>query len=311
MTDTSFSGPMSMVRIDGTKIKQLREQQGLTQLYLATAVEVTTDTISRWENRRYPSIKRDNGLRLAEALNVQLEEILEEIPEEYLEQSAENLEQDSLQTPNSQVSKLRKNWPILILSGTLLGVVMAFIWYLYNLPASGSFTAERILPNQCISGQPFPVIIKVRGATDTTTALILKETIPNNATILDTSPKVTAGSLKNNQIKWLNKIEGQALFAYVISVSGKDGEIINFNGTAAISGNTESAIAGNNSITIGRYHWADTNKDNVISDAEILSVYDHYSELTDIDLNIDLIEEIWLGSAYYWDDSTATFKISE
>ena len=312
MIDTSFSGPMSMVRIDGTKIKQLREQQGLTQLYLATAVEVTTDTISRWENRRYPSIKRDNGLRLAEALNVQLEEILEDIPEEHLkQQSGENLEQDSLQTPNFQVSKLKKNWPLLILSGTLLCIVMAFFWYLYHLPTSGSFTAERILPNHCISGQPFPVIIKVTGATDTTTALILKENIPNNATILDTSPKVTAGSLKNKQIKWLNKIEGQALFAYVISVSGKDGETINFNGTGAISGNTESAIAGNNSIIIGHYHWADTNKDNVISDAEILSVYDHYSDLTDIDLNIDLIEEIWLGSAYFWDDATATFKIRE
>ncbi len=80
MTDNSFAGPMSMVKIDGAKIKQLREQQGLTQLYLATAVEVTTDTISRWENRRYPSIKRDNGLKLAEALNVPLEDILEETP---------------------------------------------------------------------------------------------------------------------------------------------------------------------------------------------------------------------------------------
>ena len=69
---------MSMIKIDGGKIKRLREQQGLTQLYLATAVQVTTDTISRWENRRYPSIKKENGLKLAEALNVELQEILEE-----------------------------------------------------------------------------------------------------------------------------------------------------------------------------------------------------------------------------------------
>ncbi|MBW2329248.1 MAG: helix-turn-helix transcriptional regulator [Deltaproteobacteria bacterium] len=46
-----------MIRIDGAKVRQLREDRGLTQLYMATAVEVTTDTISRWENRRYPTIR--------------------------------------------------------------------------------------------------------------------------------------------------------------------------------------------------------------------------------------------------------------
>ena len=46
--------------------KEIREKKGLTQLYIATAVGVTTDTISRWENRRYPSIKTENGEKLAE-----------------------------------------------------------------------------------------------------------------------------------------------------------------------------------------------------------------------------------------------------
>jgi len=146
---------------------------------------------------------------------------------------------------------------------------------------------------------------------DTTTALIIKETIPLNATVHDTSPKVTTSGLKNNQIKWLNKIEGQALFAYIVSVSGKDADSSKFSGTAAISGNSESAITGKNTISIGLHHWADTNKDNVISDDEILSVYDRYSEATDININIDLIEEIWLGSEYLWDDTTDTFRISE
>ena len=70
---------MSSVNIDGSKIKTLREQQGLTQLYLATVVEVTTDTISRWENRHYQSIKRENAEKLAEALEVSLEELLEKV----------------------------------------------------------------------------------------------------------------------------------------------------------------------------------------------------------------------------------------
>ena len=301
---------MSMVKIDGAKIKLLRERQGLTQLYLATAVEVTTDTISRWENRRYPSIKRDNGMKLAEALNVQLEDLLEEEPVE--EHSPETLPSDQtliVKHQDTPKSILAKNWPLVILSGTLFCVVMAFIWYFFHSSTSGSFTAQRIVPAHCIDDQPFPVIIKVTGTPDTATALIIRETFPDNGTIHATSPIVTAGGLKNNQIKWLKKIEGKALFAYVISVSGKEAENVNFNGTAAISHDSETPINGDNTISIGQHHWADTDKDNVISDDEILTVYDQYSEITDIDLNIDLIEEIWLGSEYLWDTATATFRI--
>jgi transcriptional regulator with XRE-family HTH domain len=313
MTDNSFNGPMSMVKIDGAKIKLLREQQGLTQLYLATAVEVTTDTISRWENRRYPSIKRDNCLKLAEALNVQLEDILEEVQEE--EYLPENHPPDTPDTPDvvhlsdNEASWLKKNRRLLILSGTILGVVLAGIGYFMRAPVFGPFSAERILPAHGISGQPFPVLIKIAGAPDKATALIIKETIPDKGKIRATSPKVSAGGLKNNQIKWLKKIKGAGLYAYVASVSGKKEETVIFNGTAAISGDTESPITGNNTMVIGHYHWADTDMDNVISDDEILAVYDKYSEIKDIDFDIDLIEEIWLGSEYQWNSASGTFKI--
>ena len=77
----SFSGIVPMVGIDGTKIRKLREEKGLTQLYLSTVVGVTTDTISRWENKRYPTIKLENAEKLAHALQVKLDDILEdEIP---------------------------------------------------------------------------------------------------------------------------------------------------------------------------------------------------------------------------------------
>ena len=307
MTDNSFPGPMSMVKINGSKIKLLREQQGLTQLYLATAVEVTTDTISRWENRRYPSIKRDNGLKLAETLNVQLEELLEEITEEHETLSPEIPQKNK---PNEDpLPRIAKNWPLLILSGTIFCIIMAFIWFFLHSSPSISFSAERIVPPHCIDGQPFPVVIKVTGAPDVATALIIKETLSENGTIHTTSPKVAAGGLKNNQIRWLKKINAKGLFAYVVTMSGKETSEITFAGTAAISHDSELSIKGPTSITIGLHHWADANKDNIISDDEILTVYDQYSEITDIDLDIDLIEEIWLGSEYLWDTATATFKI--
>ncbi|MBE0595835.1 MAG: helix-turn-helix transcriptional regulator, partial [Desulfuromonadales bacterium] len=70
------------VCLDGTAIRRIREEKKLTQLYVAKVVGVTTDTVSRWENNRYPSIKRDNALKLAEALEVSLADILQKPPAE-------------------------------------------------------------------------------------------------------------------------------------------------------------------------------------------------------------------------------------
>lgn len=308
MTDNSFAGPMSMIRINGSKIKQLREQQGLTQLYLATAVEVTTDTISRWENRRYPSIKRDNGLKLAEALNVQLDDLLEETSENTAETPHSSIP-PSVTPPKIIHSKFTPKRLFLIVLGTILCIAMTFIWIFVHSSQPLPFSAKRILPAHCIDGQPFPVLIEVTGAPDVATAIIIKESLPMNGIIHTTSPKVTSGALRNNEIRWLKKITSAGFFAYVVSVSGKDAVDFSFTGTAAISHDSESSIDGKNTIAVGQHHWADSNKDNIISDDEILAVYDLYSEITDIDLNIDFIEEIWLGSEYSWDSATATYKI--
>ena len=74
----SYPGAVLMVKIDGSKTKYLRESKKLTQLYLSTVVGVTTDTISRWENRHYQSIKLENAEKLAQALEVPFEEILKQ-----------------------------------------------------------------------------------------------------------------------------------------------------------------------------------------------------------------------------------------
>lgn len=333
MTETSNAGPMSMVKIDGAKIKQLREQQGLTQLYLATAVEVTTDTISRWENKRYPSIKRDNGLKLAAALNVSLEELLDETTED--DQAATTSAPETIlasdetrptsQLPTNDLAKenleivdvqqagfftsLAKRWPLLVLSGVIFAAILAFGYYVLQSNNTPPLTAHRILPPHCIANQPFPVLIQISGTPGATTALILKEKLPPNSTIHSSSPNIASGVLKYGEIKWLQKIEKEALFSYMISLPGQPGDIAEFRGTASIASNSESPITGLNNIAIGLHHWADTDKDNVINDDEILTVYDRYSELPGIEEDIDLVEEIWMGSSYAWDEHTASFKI--
>jgi len=316
MTDNAFSSPMSMIKIDGGKIKRLREQQGLTQLYLATAVQVTTDTISRWENRRYPSIKKENGLKLAEALNVELEEILEERQEEREETVLQEPLAEEAVSPRTVTNEqkgfgFRQSWPLLILSLTLFSILMAFAWYFITPPVIESFSVVRILPDHFISGQPFPVLIRVEGTPDNATSLIIKEDVPGNSVIHKTSPGVTSGRIRDNKIKWLKKVNQASVFAYVISIPGVEGETVSFSGTVASTKDNEHQIAGANRATIGLHHWADIDNDNVISDYEILTVYDLYSDISDIDLNIDLIEEIWMGSGYRWDPHNNSYTILE
>ena len=300
MENDILPGAMTMVNIDGAKVKLLRESQGLTQLYLATAVQVTTDTISRWENKRYPSIKKENGLNLAEALGVELEDLLETTAVSSPPKAA-----------GVKASSFKRNWPLLILSATIAAIIGAVSLFFIHSPSPVALSAERILPAHCIPGQPFPVIIKVTGAPAGSTALILKEEFPKNAKIIKTVPAVNVAGIKHKEIKWLKKIEEKALFSYVLHIEKQEADTLLFNGNIAINRSSANTlpISGDTKISLGEHHWADSNGDNIISDNEILTVYDQYSEIEGLGLDIDLIEEIWLGSGYNWDKKTSSFEI--
>jgi len=104
-----------MVLIDGAKVKEFREKQGLTQLYMATAVGVTTETISRWENRRYPSIKGDNAEKLAEALGVTVADILENRSEETTPVAPEDPSPSSSPVKPPLSPKLKRHLSVILL----------------------------------------------------------------------------------------------------------------------------------------------------------------------------------------------------
>jgi transcriptional regulator with XRE-family HTH domain len=314
-SETLPQGAMAMVKIDGAKVRQLREEQGLTQLYVATAVQVTTDTISRWENKRYPSIKKENGLKLAEALGVPLESLLETTEPETPATIDANKEtfprqQQALSTTGHS---LKKAWPLLLLSATVGSLIVAIAFYFFQTQPTEKLSAVRILPHHCIAGQPFPVIIKLTGTTESSTALILKETLPENSHVLKTIPQVSGNSTKEKTLKWLLKVHNNALFSYIMIIDGKSAEKAEFSGTLSINNGTATTLEvdGDREIILGTRHWADTNGDNIISDSEILTVYDLYSDIEGLELDIDMIEEIWLGSGYGWNRETGKFEISE
>jgi len=315
MTEPLMNGPMAMVKIDGAKIKRLREHQGLTQLYLATAVQVTTDTISRWENKRYPTIKKENGLKLAETLNVALEEILlldetQEQPEEVpvLEQS---MDEQASEVAQPSTRSQRKKWPILVLSVTFLLVAAILGWLALQSAAPNKLETTRILPEHCISGQPFPVLIKLSGLKEESVALIIKEQPPAGAKILATSPDASAVSKESSEIKWLGKVDQDSVFAYILTITGHPGQQASFMGYAALNKNSDDMprISGSSTISFSKYHWADTDRDNTISDKEILAVYDKFSEFKELESELDTIEEIWLGTGYKWNEADANFEI--
>ncbi len=313
MTGEMPPGGIQMVKIDGTKVRRLREQKGLTQLYVATAVQVTTDTISRWENKRYPSIKKENCVKLAEALEVSLEDILDQRRDS---RDPETDQEPSPQTAEIPLAPQSKN-PLLLVSGAILAIAALAIagWYFLLQPEGQLITARRILPRHCLPGQPFPVIIEVTATPERPVALILREILPAKAELKKTSPGLSAPAGKGQQsdieLKWLEKINGPTRFIYTATIQGSPGETFHFSGDIAVSQDLEKAraVVGNDTITTGAHHWADANADGVLSDKEMLVVHDQYSGAEKLGVDIARIEKIWQGSGYRWDDKKSAYEI--
>ena len=160
MANGVFSDSNQMIKIDGDKIRRLRESKGLTQLYLATYVGVTTDTISRWENKRYQTIKQSNAIKLAEALEVDLDVILD-TGQVDLEPQGKPVEQGSIPGPGQALPMLDRKK---LLLGTFLFVflLIAVSYFFLNkqpksTPVARLVTAERIFPPHCAPNQLLPV----------------------------------------------------------------------------------------------------------------------------------------------------------
>jgi len=310
MTEQIFPGPSQMVKIDGSKVRSLRESKGLTQLYIATVVEVTTDTISRWENKRYPSIKEENALKLAEALEVTLDDILEK--EEEITKPEETV---TVAVPQTKVPKSKQIFLWLML--LVIVLLLPFIWYSFKQPEPVTISATRILPPHIPVGQPFPVIIQVETKQPGLFSLILKETLPANCDPIVSGPPFTGIDKKTGSLKWIARTTGQVTtFVYLakrhIVESNTPGDAsLRFSGTVTLRDkkSSETTIAGSLVLPLADYHWADANRDNRIEDAEILNVYDTFSWLDNVKYDWQEIDAIWSGNGYHWDSSKQEYII--
>jgi transcriptional regulator with XRE-family HTH domain len=301
------------VDINGDKIRTVREQKGLTQLYLATVVGVTTDTISRWENRRYPAIKLENAKKLAEALEIPLEELL--AAEQKANKGAQEEPTTTLQaattapTPSAPFLALLNKRRTMVAGIVLVvaGLGIAAYWWL----GRSELTAERIMPPHTAPNLPFPVRIDIRGPVESQASLLIRETITGEAE--------ATGALEEGQPKqfgknprWIGRLDnGHAVFIYLVTPGKKakteerlsfDGDLISREGQLL-----GDSIAGAKQTQLTLFHWADTNQDSIISDDEILRANETYA-LPGSTINFTALEELWLAGKYSWNKRMQAFE---
>jgi transcriptional regulator with XRE-family HTH domain len=314
----------SSVDVNGNAIRLIREQKGLTQLYLATVVGVTTDTISRWENRRYPSIKLENARKLAEALEVSLEELLEPVAPAAGAAEADGPVVEIVEPPVGPTAAAISPAPIEVgrlqrllarrrlwigVGGGLLAVVVVVGVVLWG--NRSGIRAVRIMPAHTAANLPFPVLIRATGAIDGQNTLLIREELRGDCESTGTDGEGAIKQFGKNP-RWIGKLnDGKAAFLYLVEPGKKlrTDEKLGFSGDV-VSREGQSVgdtVGGPSSIVIAPYHWADSDKDYVISDSEILKVYETYSIPGENLINFTAIEELWLAGRYAWNKKTQTF----
>ncbi|WP_319586780.1 helix-turn-helix transcriptional regulator [uncultured Desulfobulbus sp.] len=305
----------SSVDINGNKIRLVREQKGLTQLYLATVVGVTTDTISRWENRRYPSIKLDNARKLAEALEVSLDELLENEGQGAVPDVPENVEQVMADESSPPVPTgifryfgLHRRNVIATCGGLLTVTALVAIVLLVN---RSGINAVRIMPTHTAPNSPFPVLVQVTGEIETMNTLLIREELQGDCGAIGASADGPPKQFGKNP-RWIGKLtNGKAAFLYLVEPGKKlraeeeiriSGDLISREGQSA-----GDAIGGSERVVVAPYHWADSDKDYVISDSEIRKAYETYSLPGENLVNFTAIEELWMAGRYAWNKKSQVF----
>jgi len=283
----------STANIDGSVIKRLREQQSLTQLYVAKMVGVTTDTISRWENNRYPTIKRLNAEKLAEALEVSIEEILRDEEDELLE----------IKKKNPLITR-KILWLIVVVAITIGGLFLG--WFLY----SPEIKAERVLPSYAAPSAVIPVQLRLSGAG---VRGVVRETLPSGWTFIGASPQPDSVDPETGLIRWIVQLDENPLkIFYLVKVpavlelnemASFDGELIAHTAT----GRNRCELIGANKLVVAKIHWADLNGDGLIDDDEMLDASYLGESMPSLPLDLDAVEDLWIEEDYHWDSEQLRF----
>jgi transcriptional regulator with XRE-family HTH domain len=290
-------GPPVAVAVDGTRVRTIREAKKLTQLYVANVVGVTTDTISRWENNRYPSIRRENAEKLAAALEVEIQDILRREEAETVAPPAPPLSAES-------AVRTARFW---LLSGFAILVLLLAGLYLFLHRAAPAPTAVRRAPHFAAPGTVVPVQVKVTRRQGENSGFILKEQLPEGIRLVGSIPARSSSDSLASSVKWFIPAGSASVtvsYTIQVPVSVPLGKALKLHGEIVLrsaEAKRNEAISGDDTIRIGAYHWADSNGDGRIDDDEIMPAYYVCEDMKGLGLDWKTIEEIWSGKGYRWE----------
>lgn len=293
----------SSVAVDGAALRRIREEKRLTQFYVSKVVGVTTDTVSRWENNRYPTIRRDNAVKLAEALEVDLDEILKQ---DVQAQTVEEIKRPAILAT--------KTW----LLAVLMLIVLSVLWFFYVLPDISSepqLQVQRVLPPHVAPEHELLVQLVISTQTPIK-GMILKEEFPPGWEFISSEPEATSVDVATGIARWIFRNPETHTHVYYRLGVPRD---VQLKSEITVSGELIANPDGQQFILplnpdqrtmIKPFHWADTNANYVIDDMEILI----FSELTENTSELDdewyQVEQIWHSGSYRWDEVSYRFVLT-
>lgn len=288
------------VALDGSVLKRLREEKRLTQLYVSKVVGVTTDTISRWENNRYPSMRRENALKLAEALEVPVEDLLRK-PE-----------------PVSDGAPVPRTLKPMAIAGALILVMLTLLlatllWRGSNQPPPpATITAERVLPHYAAPGTGIPVQVQLTQRADDS-GFILREYLPKGWKLLQASPPASSLDNDSGMVRWIVKAgDARDSIVYLVQVDVQaapgsygvfQGEIV----AGAGGGKSAVPVSGDGRVSVAPVLWADLNGDGRIDDSEMLQASHTVDVMAGVHIDWLELERMWNAGGYRWDAGRGRF----
>ena len=291
----------SSLAIDGAIIRRIREEKRLTQLYVSKVVGVTTDTVSRWENRRYPTIRRDNAIKLAEALEVDLEEILKK----------EKPVTEAQSEAPAGLPQQKKRWSLLL--AALCLIIVAAIFFIH----SNGYLPPQLEARRLVSPYAAPgsrVLVRVKVDSDKPLkGMILREEFPRDWTLVEADPPTSSLDNVEGMARWIFRNPPQPLIvSYMLEVPDDAalGTKLNFSGELIANPDGrrfETSLETAGQMEVKPLHWADTNGNQVIDDLEILEVSDVIDEAGRLHLGWEQIEKLWDAGGYRWDYDKGEF----
>jgi transcriptional regulator with XRE-family HTH domain len=292
---TSIPRRPAGVAIDGDRVRQIREEQELTQLYIAEVVGVSVDTVSRWENKRTQAIRADNLRALAAALEVAVEEIT-------LAEAA----------PGVPPPGRWRRWAVL--AAMLAGAVAAgTAWWQWggNRP---ELVALRRLPAYTAPGTAVPVVVTAQVLAGEVHRVVLREQLPPGWQFVGAVPPPDQGPDDSGRLRWIVPVGGgRAAVAYVVRAppGAPESSAHRFSGEVVTAGKEGRSVAvkGETRIDLEYIYWADEDGDFQVGDGEVLDALERIEAVPDLGIDSSDLRTLWGEDEYEWDLEAGAVRV--